>query len=66
MKKAYIKPQVILIDMELPLLTEFSKTGGEDYTTGGVPVVPGMGEFTKGTSWDLWEDEGDEEENSFY
>ena len=64
MKKAYIKPQVILIDMELPLLTEFSKTAGEDYTGGG-SGVPGMGEFTKGTSWDLWEDEGDEEEYSF-
>lgn len=66
MKKAYIKPQVILIDMELPLLTELSKTNVTDNTGGGSSDRPGMGEFTKGTSWNLWEDEGDEEENSFY
>ena len=66
MKKAYIKPQVILIDMELPLLTELSKIGIENNTGGSGLDGPGKGEFTKGTSWDLWEDEGDEEENSFY
>lgn len=65
MKKAYIKPQVILIDMELPLLTELSKSGTED-NTGGSTSGPGIGDYSKGTSWNLWEDEGDEEENSFY
>lgn len=67
MKKAYIKPQVILIDMELPLLTELSKTDVTDNTGGSTGGI-GMGDYnnTKGTSWDLWEDEGDEEENSFY
>lgn len=65
MKRAYIKPQVIPIDMELPLLSGLSKTGGEDNTGNEDLDVPGMGEFSKGTSWDLWEDEGEEEENSF-
>ena len=66
MKKAYIKPQVILIDMELPLLTELSKTDLKDNTGGEGLDGPGIGGYTKGTSWDLWEDEGDEEEYSFY
>lgn len=65
MKKEYIKPQIILVDCEMPLLTELSKSGTED-NTGGSTSGPGMGDYSKGTSWNLWEDEGDEEENSFY
>lgn len=74
MKMKYIKPVILYcydIDMSIiaATLTDTStdKTGDSGVITDtpkpGGSTAPGS---TKGTSWNLWEDEGDEEENSFY
>ena len=65
MKKEYIKPQIILVDCEMPLLTELSKSGTED-STGGSTSGPGIGEFSKGTSWNLWEEDNEDNEEEYY
>ena len=74
MKMKYIKPVILCcydIDMSIMTATADTETEsgsgdggtGSDVPTGKPGVAPGE---TKGTSWNLWEDEGDEEEYSFY
>ena len=72
MKKKYIKPVILCcydIDMSIiaATLTRVTAKGvGDTGQTIETPEAAGSGEeatSTKGTSWNLWEDE---EENSFY
>ena len=73
MKMKYIKPVILCcydIDMSIMTATADTETvsgsgdggNGSNVSVGG-PISPSD---TKGTSWNLWEDEGDEEEYSCY
>lgn len=72
MKMKYIKPVILCCyDIETSIMTasqvdvSIGQTGDSDAKTDKVETA-GSGEeapYTKGTSWNLWEDE---EENSFY
>ena len=72
MKMKYIKPVILCcydIDMSIIAATArvtASAVGDSEVDLSGGPQAAGSGEeasSTKGTSWNLWEDE---EENSFY
>lgn len=76
MKKKYIKPVILCCyDIDTSIMTvsqvdtETESGSGDGGTGSNVPTgTPGgvVPTGTKGTSWNLWEDEGDEEEYSFY
>lgn len=71
MKKKYIKPVILCcydIDMSIMTATGDLKvlavSDSDVIISGGLKFArpdDEVPEFTKGTSWNLWEDEGDEE-----
>ena len=74
MKMKYIKPVILCcydIDMSIMTATADTETisgSGDGGNGSNVPVGDSNKNpsDTKGTSWNLWEDEGDDEEYSFY
>lgn len=71
MKKKYIKPVILCCyDIDMSIIAATARVTAEGVGDTGqtieTPEAAGSGEeasSTKGTSWNLWEDE---EENSFY
>ena len=74
MKMKYIKPVILCCyDIDTSIIAATARVTAEGVGDTGqtieTPEAAGSGEeasSTKGTSWNLWEDEGDDEENSFY